>query len=63
MGYQFSWREIMDRNRGLTFDDVLMIPQLSQVRSRRDPDLSSQLTKRVKIQLPIISANMDTVTE
>jgi IMP dehydrogenase len=63
MSYQFSWREIMERRRGLTFDDVLLVPQLSQVRSRRDPDLSSRLTKKAAIQVPIISANMDTVTE
>jgi IMP dehydrogenase len=63
MGYQFSWSEILDRSRGLTFDDVLLIPQLSQVRSRRDPELSSRLTRNVKIDIPIVSANMDTLTE
>ncbi|MEQ1876638.1 MAG: IMP dehydrogenase [Bdellovibrionia bacterium] len=63
MGYQFSWKEIPERNRGLTFDDVLLIPQLSQVRSRRDPELSSRITRRVNVKTPIVSANMDTVTE
>jgi IMP dehydrogenase len=59
----FDRREILSRGRGLTFDDVLLVPQRSDVRSRRDPRLTSKLTKNLSIELPIISANMDTVTE
>ncbi|RME14859.1 MAG: guanosine monophosphate reductase [Bdellovibrio sp.] len=59
----FTAREIKEKPRGLSFDDVLIVPQKSEVRSRRDPDLSTQLTRNLKIQLPFISANMDTVTE
>ena len=47
---------------GLTFDDVLLLPGFSDF-SRKDIDLSTQLTKRVKISLPLVSAPMDTVTE
>ncbi|MFZ3079626.1 MAG: IMP dehydrogenase [Bellilinea sp.] len=47
----------------LTFDDVLLMPRHSSIRSRQDIDLSSQLTREIQLHLPIISANMDTVTE
>lgn len=47
----------------LTYDDVLLIPQRSSVRHRQDVDTSGYLTKDIKIKVPFISANMDTVTE
>lgn len=48
---------------GLTFDDVLIVPNKSTMKSRRDPDLSSRITKKITRSTPVISANMDTVTE
>jgi IMP dehydrogenase len=48
---------------GLTFDDVLLEPKRSPVRSRRDVDTSSWLTPGIRLEVPIVSANMDTVTE
>lgn len=63
MTLMFNWKDIKNRGRGLTFDDVLIIPAKSDVRSRRDPQLTSKLTKNVSLELPIISANMDTITE
>ena len=48
---------------GLTFDDVLLIPQYSEIYSRKDVDTSSRLTNKIKLLTPIISANMDSVTE
>ncbi|UJG41464.1 MAG: IMP dehydrogenase [Candidatus Heimdallarchaeum aukensis] len=48
---------------GLTFDDVLLIPKRSSVRSRREIDTSTQLSKNIRLNIPIVSANMDTVTE
>ena len=47
---------------GLTFDDVLLVPAHSEVLPK-DVDLSVQLTKNIKLNIPMISAGMDTVTE
>ena len=47
---------------GLTFDDVLLVPAQSDVLPR-DVDLSVELTKTLKLNIPVISAGMDTVTE
>lgn len=47
---------------GLTFDDVLLVPAASEVLPK-EVDLSVQLTDKIKLSLPIISAGMDTVTE
>jgi IMP dehydrogenase len=63
MNLFFDWKEIKKRGRGLTFDDVLIVPSRSDVRSRRDPSLRTKLTRNFEIDIPIISANMDTVTE
>src|SRR5574341_1691385 len=46
----------------LTFDDVLLVPARSDVLPR-DVDVSTQLTRRLRINIPIVSAAMDTVTE
>ncbi len=59
----FNWMDVKSRGRGLTFDDVLIMPARSDVRSRRDPKLTTQLTRNLKILTPIISSNMDTITE
>lgn len=47
---------------GLTFDDVLLIPGESNVEPK-DVDISTNLTKKIKLNTPIITAAMDTVTE
>lgn len=48
---------------GLTFDDVLLIPKKSSVKSRKEIVLKTRLTKNIEMNMPLISANMDTVTE
>jgi IMP dehydrogenase len=47
---------------GLTFDDVLLVPQKSDV-SARNADVSTYIAKNIKLNIPILSAAMDTVTE
>ncbi|MBP9715289.1 MAG: IMP dehydrogenase [Candidatus Pacebacteria bacterium] len=47
---------------GLTYDDILLVPAYSDVLPR-DVDISSNLTRKIKLNTPILSAAMDTVTE
>lgn len=46
----------------LSYNDVLLVPQLSSIRSRSEVDLSTTIAPGIKLKLPMISANMDTVT-
>src|ERR1700739_4482354 len=46
----------------LTFDDVLLVPAFSEILPR-EVDLSTQVTRRIRLNVPILSAAMDTVTE
>ncbi len=48
--------------QALTFDDVLLVPAYSEILPR-EVDLSTQLTRRIRLNLPLLSAAMDTVTE
>ncbi|MFM6930593.1 MAG: guanosine monophosphate reductase [Bdellovibrio sp.] len=59
----FNWKDIKNRGKGLTFDDVLIVPARSDIRSRRDPKLTTKVTRNFTIDTPVISANMDMVTE
>jgi IMP dehydrogenase len=47
---------------GLTFDDVLLLPAKSDVLPK-DVDISAKLTRNIKLNIPVVSAAMDTVTE
>ncbi|MCL2189690.1 MAG: IMP dehydrogenase [Defluviitaleaceae bacterium] len=47
---------------GFTFDDVLIVPAYSEI-SPRDVQLHTQLTKTIRLNIPVMSAGMDTVTE
>lgn len=53
----------MGTETALTFDDVLLVPQRSDVASRRDVDTSGRITPNISLAVPIVAANMDTVTE
>ncbi len=50
------------RGEGLTYDDVLLVPAYSEVLPR-ETDISTLLSKNIKLNIPIVSAAMDTVTE
>ncbi len=55
---------MLDKNllEGLTFDDVLLLPAHSQILPR-DVDLSTRLSRTIQLNIPLVSAAMDTVTE
>ena len=52
-----------DLRVGFTFDDVLLVPKYSDVKSRKDADTRTAFSRRIPLAIPIVSANMDTVTE
>src|SRR5580704_18910847 len=47
---------------GLTFDDVLLLPAYSAVLPS-EADITSRITRRLRLRIPLVSASMDTVTE
>lgn len=53
----------MNIREGLTFDDVLLIPKRSAIISRSQTNLKTKLSRNINLNIPVISANMDTVTE
>lgn len=53
----------MDIREGLTFDDVLLVPKFSNITSRSQTNLETRLSRKISLNIPMISANMDTVTE
>ncbi|WP_010476918.1 IMP dehydrogenase [Thermococcus zilligii] len=55
-------QKLVNALRAYTFDDVLLIPQATEVEPK-DVDVSTQITPRVRLNIPILSAAMDTVTE
>lgn len=55
------WQDKFVRE-GLTFDDVMLIPAAAEVQPR-DVDTTTNLTKELKLNIPLMSAGMDTVTE
>ena len=50
-------------NLGLTYDDILLVPKRSKVAHRADVSTKTKLTKDIELNIPFVSANMDTVTE
>jgi len=49
--------------QALTYDDVLLVPQYSDIKSRKEVNIGNDLDKRWRLKMPIISSPMDTVTE
>ena len=52
----------MDIPLALSYDDVLLIPQYSEIDSRSDVDLSTSISPKVSLKIPLISSKMDTIT-
>lgn len=50
-------------HRGLSYDDVLLVPKYSEIESRSEISLSSDLGRNLLLELPIFSSPMDTVSE
>jgi IMP dehydrogenase len=61
--YIFKGTDLSRRSRTYTFDDVLLVPMKSSVASRFHTELNTFFTRRLKMSLPFISANMDTISE
>jgi IMP dehydrogenase len=57
----FSKNKII--SEGLTFDDVLLIPQYSDIEHRSEVNIKTKILPNLELELPYVSANMDTVTE
>jgi IMP dehydrogenase len=53
----------LEIKEGLTFDDVLLIPKRSPIISRSQTNLKTKLSRNITLNIPLVSANMDTVTE
>jgi len=53
----------LEFKEGLTFDDVLLVPKFSDITSRAQTNLETKLSRNISLNIPLISANMDTVTE
>ncbi|MDO8669500.1 MAG: IMP dehydrogenase [Candidatus Buchananbacteria bacterium] len=47
----------------LSYDDVLLVPKKSDIKSRHDVETGTKLTRNISLKIPLVSANMDTVTE
>ncbi len=47
----------------ISFDDILLVPSYSEIKSRMTPDLKTSLSRDFKLDLPIVSSPMDTITE
>jgi IMP dehydrogenase len=53
---------VQDLRVGLTYDDVILVPRRSRIRSRQDVSTRSFFTRAIEVEVPLVSANMDTVT-
>ena len=54
---------MIDKKAALSYDDVLLVPQYSDIRSRSEIDIGTSLGKGLNLKLPIFSSPMDTISE
>ena len=52
----------MKFKKALAYDDVLLVPQYSDIESRSEVDIGNCVDEKIRLELPILSAPMDTVT-
>ncbi len=62
MNYKLGEEMVREVPEGLTFDDLLLVPGETRIK-RQDIDISTSLTRNIPLNIPIVSAAMDTVTE
>lgn len=60
--YKLAAAKSSEITEGLTYDDVLLVPQYSEIESRSKVDLSVSVTKNKNFKIPVVPANMQTVT-
>ena len=60
---QVTFASVTLLEKGLSYDDVLLVPQKSSVTSRRNICTKTKLTRNIELNIPLVSSNMDTVTE
>ena len=58
-----SWARENIMKEAVSFDDVLLVPQYSDIESRSEVNINSDLTDKITLHLPVISSPMDTITE
>src|SRR3989344_5629470 len=63
MADYFAGYNIKNSKEFLTFDDVLLVPKSSSVYSRKDAVTKTRFSRNIDLNIPLVSANMDTVTE
>jgi IMP dehydrogenase len=62
LGVKKTYRQTQNLPLALSFDDVLLIPQYSEINSRSEVDLSTKISPNLILKIPLISTNMSTVT-
>ena len=60
--FEPNGKDPAEQSAAISYDDVLIVPRRSRVRSRKEVSTRSRFTPRIELDVPLVSANMDTVT-